>query len=68
MTFGQRLRSRFWRDSVDREVDAELEFHVEMRTRALVERGLDPATARQIAIGRFGDLQRVNTTCGGSAG
>jgi putative ABC transport system permease protein len=63
MTFGQRLRSRFWRDSVDREVDAELEFHVEMRTRALVERGLDPATARQVAIGRFGDLQRVNTTC-----
>jgi putative ABC transport system permease protein len=63
MRFGQRLRSRLWRGSVDREVDDELEFHLEMRTRALIERGMDPATARQAAIRRFGDLQRVNTTC-----
>jgi putative ABC transport system permease protein len=63
MSFGQRLRSRIWRDSVDREVDDELEFHVEMRTRALIDRGMDSATARQVAIGRFGDLQRVNTVC-----
>jgi putative ABC transport system permease protein len=45
------------------EVDAELAFHVEMRTREYIARGLDPELARANAIGRFGDLQRVNETC-----
>jgi len=63
MTFGRRLRSRFWRGSVQDEVDDELAFHVEMRTRELEGRGLSRANAREAAIRRFGDIERVNATC-----
>jgi len=49
--------------SVWEEVDAELAFHVEMRTRELVARGMSPAEARTEAERRFGDLARVNATC-----
>ena len=60
MEFGKRLR---WRGNVDDEVDAEFDFHVEMRVRELVAQGMSPAEARRIAIGRFGDIERVNATC-----
>ena len=62
-TFGRQLRSLLWKASVADEVDAELAFHVEMRTREYIARGLDPELARAKAIGRFGDLKRVNDTC-----
>src|SRR5690349_1254403 len=62
-TFGRQLRSLLWKASVADEVDAELAFHVEMRTREYIARGLDPELARAKAVGRFGDLQRVNATC-----
>jgi predicted permease len=52
-----------WKASVADEVDAELAFHVEMRTREYIARGLDPELARAKAVSRFGDLQRVNATC-----
>jgi putative ABC transport system permease protein len=63
MPFGSRLRSPFWRGSVDREVDDELQFHVEMRTRELIAGGLDPDAARRTAVQRFGDIKQVNTKC-----
>jgi putative ABC transport system permease protein len=63
MKFGQRLRSRFWKVRVEEEVDSELSFHVEMRARELVARGMSPADAREAAIRRFGDINRVNATC-----
>jgi len=63
MKFGQRLRSRFWRARVEDEVDAELAFHVEMRARELVERGMHPAEAREAAVRRFGNITQVNVTC-----
>jgi len=62
-TFGRQLRSLLWKASVADEVDAELAFHVEMRTREYIARGLDPELARAKAIGRFGDINRVNNTC-----
>jgi putative ABC transport system permease protein len=62
-TFGRQLRSLLWKASVADEVDAELAFHVEMRTREYVERGIDPELARAKAVGRFGDIRRVNDTC-----
>ena len=61
------LRSWLWRVPLEREVDEELELHIEMRTRELVERGVDPATARERALGRLGDvasLKRSMTTLG----
>ena len=57
------LRSWLWRVPLDQEVDEEIAFHVEMRTRALVERGMDPRAAREAALARIGDLGRLKRTC-----
>jgi putative ABC transport system permease protein len=56
-------RSPFWKRSVQDEVDSELAFHVEMRTRELVTRGWEPGAARAAAVARFGDLGVVNAEC-----
>jgi putative ABC transport system permease protein len=57
------LRSWLWRVPLDQEVDEELALHVELRTRELVERGLDPRTARDIVLSRIGDLGQLKRTC-----
>ena len=57
------LRSWLWRVPVDQEVDEELAFHLEMRTRELVEAGMDPAEARRTAQARLGDLAALKQTC-----
>jgi predicted permease len=43
----------------EHEVQAELDFHVEMRTRELIEQGLSPEAARQEARRLFGDPVRI---------
>jgi predicted permease len=48
---------------VERDVDAELAFHLEMRVRTLVARGLDPAAARAQALRQFGDWDAVRAEC-----
>jgi putative ABC transport system permease protein len=53
------LRSRLWRVPIDQEVDEEIALHLELRTRELVERGVDPQTARRQAQERMGDVGRV---------
>ena len=55
------LRSWLWRVPIDREVDEELAFHIEMRTRELLERGMDAKTAREIVLSRIGDLGQLKT-------
>jgi putative ABC transport system permease protein len=57
------LRSWLWRVPLEQEVDEELAFHLEMRTRELVAQGMDPAAARAAALGRLGDLANVRRTC-----
>jgi hypothetical protein len=47
------LRSWLWHIPVEQEVDEELDFHVEMRTRALIESGMDPGLARETALRRL---------------
>ena len=59
----QSLRSWLWRVPVDQEVDEELAFHLEMRTRELIAAGMDPAAARQTAINRLGDVARLKRAC-----
>ena len=56
------LRSWLWRVPLDQEVDEELAFHVEMRTRELIEGGMDPQQARETALRRFGDVTSVRRT------
>ena len=54
-----RFRLRHGPQGVERDVDAELGFHLEMRTQRLVEGGLDPASARAQALHQFGDWDQV---------
>lgn len=48
---------------VEREVDAEIEFHIAMRTRKLIDAGLTPAAAREEALRQFGDFSGVRAEC-----
>ena len=54
------LRSWLWRVPLDQEIDEEINLHIEMRTRELVERGMDPKAAREIVLARIGDLGNSN--------
>jgi putative ABC transport system permease protein len=45
------------------DVDAEIAFHVEMRSRELIEEGKTPERARQLALQRFGDVERARQEC-----
>ena len=56
--------TRYWRyltATFRPEVEDELEFHVEQRTRELIAEGMAPEAARREAERRFGDRQRVTT-------
>ena len=63
---GFRREFRFpWRTrtQIDRDLDAELAFHLEMRTAELVDRGMTPKAARQEALRQFGDLADTKRYC-----
>jgi putative ABC transport system permease protein len=57
------LRSWLWRVPLDQEVDEEIAFHIEMRTRELEEKGVDPRIAREMVLARIGDQSRLRRTC-----
>ena len=57
------LRSWLWRIDITQEVEDELAFHVEMRTRELVDKGVDPRIAREMVLARLGDTDRLKRTC-----
>src|SRR5258706_4529253 len=48
---------------VESDVDSEFEFHLAMRTRKLIAEGLDPKTAREQALQRFGNLPAARAEC-----
>jgi hypothetical protein len=45
------------------DVDEELRFHLEQRTRDYMARGMSPDAARDAAAQRFGDTARVREAC-----
>ena len=49
--------------TVPEEVEEELGFHLEMRVRDLVAKGMSEAEARAEALRRFGDLSEVRSEC-----
>jgi predicted permease len=55
-----RLR-RILRPRVSAEVDDEIAFHIQMRTTELIEQGVDPARAREMAEARFGPVSPIET-------
>jgi hypothetical protein len=46
-----------------REVETELRCHIEMRTRANIEKGMRPDDAQRAALQSFGDFERVRNNC-----
>ncbi len=61
--FHNHLRSMLWKVSIREEVDSELDFHVEMRTRELIGRGMSPESARRAAIARLGPVGALKREC-----
>ena len=53
---------RFFGPDVDADVEEELRFHLDMRERSYLERGLSSTEAREEARRRFGDLERHRNT------
>ena len=62
-TIPLRSRSLFCRDHVERDLDDELQFHVEMRTREELARGHSAAEARRIAIRAMEGLELHKEEC-----
>ena len=50
---------RFWRPSIDADLDDELRFHFEERVEALISTGLTRDVARRQAEAEFGDVEAV---------
>jgi hypothetical protein len=50
-------------DEIADEVDAELRFHMQMRTSANIEKGMTPGEAQLAASQSFGDFGRIKASC-----
>jgi predicted permease len=55
MSVFRRISNLFFRSTVDREVEAELKSHIEMRIEDNIARGMSPEDARRDALLRFGN-------------
>lgn len=55
---------RSWRGKAsEQEIEEELRFHIEMRTRDNIAAGMTPEEAKADALRRFGDFERVSDEC-----
>src|SRR5262245_3455750 len=54
-----RLRAQLRRGKVEREMDAELRFHLEMETAENVRRGMGEEEARRAALRSFGGVEQT---------
>lgn len=59
----RRLRSCTRGAMLEREIEDELNFHLEMRAQEHERRGLPPDEARAEALRRFGDYEQIKATC-----
>ena len=58
-----RLRSLFRREAADRELDEELQYHVDRQTEENIAKGLTPQEARRQALIETGGIERVKENC-----
>jgi hypothetical protein len=56
--WSRRLRALVRKDAVERELDEELAFHLEMETAGNLRQGMDPDEARRRAAVTFGGVER----------
>jgi putative ABC transport system permease protein len=56
--FLRKVRALLRGAKLDRELDAELRFHIEMETARHVRRGMTPDAARRLALRSFGPMER----------
>ncbi len=54
---------RFWGPRAEADVDDELAFHIDMRARDYMERGMSEAEARRAATRRLGDVAQARAQC-----
>jgi len=57
------INARRHPDEVTREVETELRFHIQMRTKANIEAGMKPGDAQIAAVQSFGDFEQVKNSC-----
>ncbi len=57
------LRALFRKEQMDQEMDEEMRFHLEMRTRKNLEAGMSAEEARYRALRCFGGLEQVKGIC-----
>jgi predicted permease len=58
-----RLAALFRKRKLDAEMDAEISSHIELRTRANMEAGMNPEEARFAALRQFGWTESIKETC-----
>ena len=58
-----RFRSLFGKRKLDADMDAEMRSHIEMRTQANIEAGMNPEEARFAALRQFGWTEAIKETC-----
>ena len=58
-----RARALLRRGQVERDLKEELDFHIEREARKLIDEGMDPARARQLAQNRFGSAPLTADQC-----
>src|SRR5262245_61029347 len=58
----QCLRMRWRRRNVEREMDREMRFHLEMETAENIRRGMSEEEARRAALRHFGGVEQVKET------
>ncbi|HKE03477.1 MAG TPA: permease prefix domain 1-containing protein [Blastocatellia bacterium] len=59
----RRLGARIRREPPDREIEDELRFHLEMRTRDNIMAGMSPEEAAADAMRRFGNFDHIRAIC-----
>lgn len=58
------LWQRLWRrDEIHRDIDEELQFHIEMKIKDNIADGMTPEQAKADAMRRFGNIQKVKSNC-----
>src|SRR6267142_4654957 len=58
-----RLLHRFDRDVIERQIEEELHFHLELLTEQHLQRDMSSAEAKDAALRRFGNIKQVKDQC-----